>query len=305
MSGSGDYGVVREEVLAETRERARMLASQGLAAREIEHRLGDELTAAERELLWGIVRQEVTAARREPDQEIESRQGPGLRPPSSGFAGPILPAARERWEAARRRTWRVLDGEMRRSTLAFVTVAVAAVAVGILVGWLLASGKHHQGATSPRVAAISKHRHGSASRSGTGAAASNRGRASPSSDKSTPVAPPVAPGSQVPQNTQGSQTRTEIAARLNDHGFQLMNRGRYGDAIPLLRRAVSASSSQSSGLTYAYALFNLGHSLRLAGRSDEAVPLLERRLQIDNQRATVSRELQAARRSAHSTGGSR
>jgi tetratricopeptide (TPR) repeat protein len=189
--------------------------------------------------------------------------------------------------------------------LAFVSVAVAAVAVGILVGLVLASDKHQREATSPRIAALGGHRHGSAARSRTGRAASNRGRPSPSSHKSPPVAPPVASSSQVPQNAQGSQTGTEIAARLNDRGFQLMNEGRYGDAVPLLRRAVSASSPTSSGLTYAYALFNLGRSLRLAGRSDEAVPLLERRLRIDNQRATVARELQAARRSAHSTGGSR
>jgi tetratricopeptide (TPR) repeat protein len=77
-----------------------------------------------------------------------------------------------------------------------------------------------------------------------------------------------------------------------------MQAGRYQEAIPLLRRAVSASPSGASDLTRAYALFNLGRSLRLAGKPDEAIPLLEQRLQIDNQRATVARELRAARRSA-------
>jgi serine/threonine-protein kinase len=77
-----------------------------------------------------------------------------------------------------------------------------------------------------------------------------------------------------------------------------MNAGRYRLAISLLRRAVTAFPSGSSDLTYAYALYNLGRSLRLAGRPAEAIPVLERRLQIDNQRETVARELAAARRNA-------
>ena len=51
-------------------------------------------------------------------------------------------------------------------------------------------------------------------------------------------------------------------------------------------------------LEYAYALYNLGRSLRLAGRFDEAIPILERRLQIPNQTETVRRELAAARSSS-------
>jgi tetratricopeptide (TPR) repeat protein len=89
---------------------------------------------------------------------------------------------------------------------------------------------------------------------------------------------------------------------LNNRGFQLMNEGRYQEAIPLLRQAVSSAGS-GNDLTYAYALYNLGRSLRLAGRADEAIPLLERRLRIDNQRATVTRELKAAQRRGHDTGG--
>ena len=93
------------------------------------------------------------------------------------------------------------------------------------------------------------------------------------------------------------------AARLNDDGFKLMSAGRYNEAIPLLQRAVSAFPPQSTDLTYAYALYNLGRSLRLAGRPDQAIPLLERRLQIDNQRKTVARELTSARRSGSHPGG--
>ncbi len=87
-------------------------------------------------------------------------------------------------------------------------------------------------------------------------------------------------------------------AALNSQGFRLMGQGRYGEAIPLLQRAVAAFPEGSKELTYALALYNLGKSLRLAGRPREAVPILERRLGIPNQRGTVRRELEAARRAA-------
>jgi tetratricopeptide (TPR) repeat protein len=103
---------------------------------------------------------------------------------------------------------------------------------------------------------------------------------------------------------EGTAPQAAAATALNDRGFALLNEGRYSDAIPVLRQAVSASNG-SGGLTHAYALYNLGHALRLAGRATEAIPVLERRLQIDNQRATVARELKAARRGNHDTGGAR
>jgi tetratricopeptide (TPR) repeat protein len=96
----------------------------------------------------------------------------------------------------------------------------------------------------------------------------------------------------------GGSTSVSEAARLNDEAFRLMGVGRYDQAIPLLERAVRAFPENSTGLTYAYALYNLGRSLRLAGRAQEAIPLLERRLRIENQRDTVARELRAARRDA-------
>ncbi|HSI81063.1 MAG TPA: tetratricopeptide repeat protein, partial [Solirubrobacterales bacterium] len=84
---------------------------------------------------------------------------------------------------------------------------------------------------------------------------------------------------------------------LNDRGFELINAGRPGAAIPVLERAVDALEG-SGDITYAYALYNLGHALRLAGRPDEAVPILEARYEIPNQREVVKRELDAARAEA-------
>jgi Flp pilus assembly protein TadD len=77
-----------------------------------------------------------------------------------------------------------------------------------------------------------------------------------------------------------------------------MQAGRYGDAIATLQRAVDGACGPGAGLTCAYALYNLGHSLRLAGRPGEAVPILERRLQFQNQRGVVQGELDLARRAA-------
>ena len=66
----------------------------------------------------------------------------------------------------------------------------------------------------------------------------------------------------------------------------------------ILQRAVDSFPSGTTDLNYAYALFNLGNALRLAGRPEEAIPILEQRLQIPNQTATVRRELELARRQA-------
>jgi serine/threonine-protein kinase len=92
-------------------------------------------------------------------------------------------------------------------------------------------------------------------------------------------------------------------AELNDQGFMLMNQGNYDGAIPLLQEAVASFPEGTSDLTYAYALFNLGKALRLAGRPDDAIPVLERRLQIPNQTETVQNELDLARQQARGGGG--
>ena len=77
-----------------------------------------------------------------------------------------------------------------------------------------------------------------------------------------------------------------------------MNSGDYDRAIPVLERAVAAFPEGSTDVTLAYALYNLGRSLRLAGRPDEAIPILERRLEFSNQRGVVKKELKAARKAA-------
>jgi tetratricopeptide (TPR) repeat protein len=127
-------------------------------------------------------------------------------------------------------------------------------------------------------------------------AAKEKHKRKPPKDKLA-VTPPAGPSDAVPAAT-GSDPAA--AAQLNDRGFALMGEGRFDEAVPLLEQAVRAADPQAADATYAYALFNLGSSLRQAGRPREAVPVLERRLTIPNQTQTVRKELERARREAGS-----
>jgi tetratricopeptide (TPR) repeat protein/predicted Ser/Thr protein kinase len=99
---------------------------------------------------------------------------------------------------------------------------------------------------------------------------------------------------QAPPKPDGSLS----GAALNEQGFALIEQGRYDEAAAVLRHAVDSFPAGTSDLNYAYALYNLGHALRLAGRPEEAIPILEQRLEIPNQVETVERELAAARAAA-------
>ena len=87
---------------------------------------------------------------------------------------------------------------------------------------------------------------------------------------------------------------------LNLEGFEMIQAGRYEEAVPVLEEAVAAFPPETEDVNYAYALFNLGNALRLSGRPEEAIPVLERRLEIPNQTEVVLSELTAARDEAGS-----
>jgi len=113
---------------------------------------------------------------------------------------------------------------------------------------------------------------------------------------------PVAskPKPQTTPHTQTQASGTPAAATttpptvdtLEAQGHALMDAGKYASAIAVLRKAVTTASPAS--LTYAYALFDLGRSLRLSGDPRAAVPVLYKRLQIHNQTDVVRQELQLA-----------
>ena len=62
--------------------------------------------------------------------------------------------------------------------------------------------------------------------------------------------------------------------------------------FPTIQQALNAASPSS--LTYAYALYDYGHALLLAGDPKDAVKVLYQRLQIPNQTEAVRQELQLA-----------
>lgn len=112
-----------------------------------------------------------------------------------------------------------------------------------------------------------------------------------------PKEPAAAAPAPVPAEDQGSGSYDEArGAELNKQGFDLMSAARYDEAIPVLQEAVDSFPPGTGNVNYAYALFNLGKSLRLAGRPEEAIPVLEQRLKIQNQTETVQAELDRARR---------
>jgi eukaryotic-like serine/threonine-protein kinase len=165
----------------------------------------------------------------------------------------------------------------RRLRPAPVLLGLAAIVVGLIVGLAVLNGNGGEPGGSER----SPQRSQSAQR--------DEGRQPERSQQEAPAPAPAPAETQQPDASP---------AQLNDQGFGLMNSGDYDRAIPVLERAVAAFPEGSTDITLAYALYNLGRSLRLAGRPDEAIPILERRLEFSNQRGVVKKELKAARKAA-------
>ncbi|MEA2143000.1 MAG: eukaryotic-like serine/threonine-protein kinase [Solirubrobacteraceae bacterium] len=118
-------------------------------------------------------------------------------------------------------------------------------------------------------------------------------------------APAPAPSDQTPAPDTGSYAAPQASGsdagegrRLQAQGHQLIQQGQYDQAIPVLERSVKSFPAGTTELGYAYALYDLGNALRLAGRPQDAVPVLEERLKIDNQRDVVQAELDRAKAAA-------
>ena len=120
-------------------------------------------------------------------------------------------------------------------------------------------------------------------------AATHKTEAAPRKPAATPK-PKTTPT--VTVTPAAATTPPPTADTLEARGHQLMADGNYTAAIATLRQAVQAADPGS--LTYAYALFDLGRSLRLAGDPKAAVTVLYQRLQIPNQTGVVRQQLQLA-----------
>ncbi len=103
-------------------------------------------------------------------------------------------------------------------------------------------------------------------------------------------------------STVKDEEKIRLGRALNNQAFTLIKIGRAGEAIPVLEQALRSFPKDTKDVHYAYALFNLGIAWRKVGRPDLAIPILEKRIQIDNQRDIVARELNTARQEAKDSG---
>ena len=170
--------------------------------------------------------------------------------------------------------------------------ALAGVVAALVVAVLLAAsaGSDKGGSSSPGAVAAQHQasRRQSREASSEGRPAQAAGATGATGTEAPPAASPPIPGGNDPA----------LGSALNLEGFELIQAGRYEEAVPVLEESVRAFPPEAEEIDYAYALFNLGHALRLSGRAEEAIPVLERRLEIPDQQEVVREELEAARREA-------
>jgi hypothetical protein len=180
-----------------------------------------------------------------------------------------------------------------RVSLARAVFLAAPVTMAVLVLWALVASGPGGGAAHTRGPAPRTHTRELAARA-HGPAHGDRLAARRAS-----AAAPARPAA------SGTPISAALAAQLEARGHELLGEERYGQAIPVLRRALAATGEslasclQPAGepcLTYAYALYDLGRALLSSGAAAAAVGVLEHRLQIENQQPVVAAELESARR---------
>jgi eukaryotic-like serine/threonine-protein kinase len=164
----------------------------------------------------------------------------------------------------------------RRTRIPALVALVAGAAAAVAIAGTIGTGGHSTGSTASvqRQASAATHTHASA------AAPAKHHAPKP---KTTPT---------VTATPAAATTAPPSADTLEARGHQLMAEGNYSAALPVLRQAVDSASPSS--LTYAYALYDYGRTLLLAGDPKDAVTVLYQRLQIPNQTGAVREELQMA-----------
>ncbi len=83
---------------------------------------------------------------------------------------------------------------------------------------------------------------------------------------------------------------------LNAQAFQLMQRGDFAGALPLLQQAVQTLQGQTGDVNNGYANYNLGITLIRLGRCADAVPYLDAAQHLEPGRHEVHDALKIARR---------
>jgi tetratricopeptide (TPR) repeat protein len=253
---------------------------------------GMALEPDDRQASAGELARELTEALRDEPRTAPTRRftprSPVIPPPpppptrgdSTAGAKPPSTAAPVRSRQRGRR-----PGGLIALALVFIALAIAAAAGAVLSGGD-DKGSSPAADSTPRTPA----KKGNAKKK-------QEPKKEPKAEQPAAPSPTPAPAPAQEEQQQPAADGTS-GADLNAQGFDLMNQGRYDEAIPILQRAVDSFPSGTTDLNYAYALFNLGKSLRLAGRPDDAIPILEQRLKIPNQTETVRQELELAKQQA-------
>jgi len=227
-----------------------------------------------------LARDPADALQDDPDRTAATRRfarrTPVIPPTRGGSTGGTQPPSTARATRSRRPGRRPSAGAIA------VALVLIALAIATIAGAILSGGDDN--GSSP-----------AAESTPAAPAQKGKGKKEPKRKKEPKAQQPAAP---APAQEEQQPAEGASGADLNAQGFDLMNQGRYAEAIPILQRAVQSFPSGTSDLNYAYALFNLGKSLRLAGRADEAIPILKQRLEIPNQTETVRQELELAKRQA-------
>jgi tRNA A-37 threonylcarbamoyl transferase component Bud32 len=104
---------------------------------------------------------------------------------------------------------------------------------------------------------------------------------------STPAPPTTAPP---------AATISQTGDALNAQGYELMRRGDFAGALPLLQQAVQALQGQDGNVSNGYANFNLGVTLIRLGRCDDATQYLETAKRLERGRHEVEDALKIARK---------
>jgi eukaryotic-like serine/threonine-protein kinase len=261
-------------------------ASAGQFARDLGEALRDEPTKP------APTRRFLRKERKEPAAVVAAAAGNGHDTPTPNPALAASPAA----SPAKPRGGAPADRRRRPGFLVpLLAIALVALAAAAIAGAVFSGGDDGSQSSSNTPAPAGKPKEKAKKQP------AKKKAEEPKKSEEPAGAPAPEPAAPAPTPSSGGETTSydpARGARLNSQGFDLMNRGDYDGAITLLDQAVKSFPPNTTDLNYAYALFNLGKSLRLAGRPDEAIPYLERRLEIPNQTATVRQELERAKQEA-------
>jgi serine/threonine-protein kinase len=217
------------------------------------------------------------------------------RPVAAAAVAPALtprPAPAVQPAPPRQRPPAPLGGRERRGLPRWIPVALIVAMLLVAAGAIaaLSSGGDDKGTAAVVPATTktpAKHKTKTSTSTGSSTSQSTTTQQQPTSSQTTPATTTPAP-----QAASGDPVQMQAQAH------SLINQGQYAQAITLDKQVVA--QGPGSGLTYAYALFDLGHALRVSGHPDQAIPILEQRLKINNQRGVVKAELDKAKAEAGS-----